>query len=193
MNSSRRTEVDIRQGSERRFLSWTDVLGCPHMTCKCGNEYCWMCLRRWATHNTASCHAVPESKHELRSSTSNRLFNKAVNHRRQRNQYTFDLLSLWTHRSKLCSPHTDVLLSTYVDLNTLAEFTYVVLQRRRTDPYIRAMLCQTVRRLEVDSSRLRNDIEAGQCPINYVNDIRARLKQTMRNLLHLKSKQVLVS
>ena len=170
---------------------WT-ILGCPHMTCKCGNEYCWMCLRRWASHNYATCFSIPESKHELRSSTKNRLHNKAINHRRQRNQFSFDSLSSTVRQSKLCSGHHDVLVSTYIDLNTMAEFIYVLLQRRRTDTTIRAVLTRTARRLESDAFRLKIQVECEQIKIDEVESIRAKLRHTLANLIHMKRNHILV-
>ncbi|CAF1120532.1 unnamed protein product [Adineta steineri] len=166
--------------------------GCPHMTCKCGNEYCWMCLKRWSTHNSSSCSNVPESTHELRSSTRNRLHNKAINHRRQRNQHTFYTLSLIARQSKVCSKYHDILLSTYIDLNTLAEFVYVLLQRRRTNIYIRAVLGQTANRLEQDAFQIKLQIECQQIKIKHIEQIRNRLERTLLNLLHMKNTKVLM-
>jgi hypothetical protein len=162
------------------------------MTCKCGNEYCWSCLQRWATHNYSTCFNIPESTHELRSSTRNRLHNKAIHHRRQRNQYKFDLLSSNVRQSEKCSQYYGLLLSTYIDLNTLAEFVYVLLQRRRTDVDIRAVLGRTANRLESDAFQIQLQIECEHIKIEYVKQIRLRLERTMRNLIHMKRNKVLV-
>jgi hypothetical protein len=162
------------------------------MTCKCGNEYCWICLTRWSTHNYSACSNVAETVHELRSSTRNRLHNKAVNHRRQRNQYSFHLLSTTVRQSKLCSPNHDIILSTYIDLNTLAEFVYVLLQRRRTHVDIRAVLNRTANRLEADAFRIKVQVECGQIKMDYIHQIRSRLERTVGNLLHMKRNNILV-
>ncbi|UJR14052.1 hypothetical protein I4U23_001049 [Adineta vaga] len=166
--------------------------GCPHMTCKCGNEYCWMCLKPWISHNSAICNNVTETTHELRSSTRNRLHNKAVNHRRQRNQYAFDQLSTLIQRSTLCSPYYDILISTYIDLNTLAEYIYVLLQRRRIDVYIRAVLGQTAKRLALDASQIKLQVENRNIRIDLIEKIRCRLERTNINLLHMKNTKVLI-
>lgn len=161
------------------------------MTCKCGNEYCWMCLKRWSTHNYSNCFNVPESTHELRSSSRSRFFNKAIHHRRQRNQHQFDLLEAAIMRSSY-SKHNTLLLSTYIDLNTLAEFIYVLMQRRRINGNIRAVLGQTANRLEVDAFHIRLQSECGQFKIEHLHQIRARLQRTVLNLLHMKNTKVLL-
>lgn len=161
------------------------------MTCKCGNEYCWMCLKRWSTHNYATCVAIPESTHELRSSTRSRYFNKALHHRRQRNQREFELLTTSILRSNY-SQHYSLVLSTYIDLNTLAEFMYVLMQRRRINGDIRAVLGQTASRLEVDAFNIRLQTECGQFKKEYLDQIRARLDRTVSNLLHMKKTKVLL-
>jgi len=166
--------------------------GCPHMTCKCGNEYCWMCLKRWSTHNYSACVNVPESTHELRSSTRSRFYNKALNHRRQRNQYSFDLLTANIQRSKICSKYCSLLLSTYIDLNTLAEFVYVLLQRRRIDGNIRAVLGQTANRLEADAFQIKIQIDCEQIKVDYIEQIRSRLERTFLNLLYMKKNKILM-
>jgi hypothetical protein len=162
------------------------------MTCKCGSEYCWMCLQRWASHNSNQCFTVPESTHELRSSTRNRLHDKAVQHRRQRNQHTLNTLLLLMNRSKLASIDRHVFLSTYIDLNTLAEFMYVVLQRRRIDIDIRSVLSQTARRLANDAFGLKLAIECQQIDDNHLNSIRTKLTQTLKSLIHMKNSHLLV-
>ena len=162
------------------------------MTCKCGNEYCWMCLRRWAGHNSATCFTVSETIHELRSSTKNRLHNKAVNHRRQRNQYSFNLLSSNVRQAKISLSNHDLILSTYIDMNTLAEFIYVLLQRRRTNVNIRAVLSRTANRLELDAFRIKLQAEHGQIKMDYIHEIRSRLERTVGNLLYMKNNRVLV-
>jgi len=149
-----------------------------------------MCLKRWSMHNYALCFTVPESTHELRSSTRNRLHNKAINHRRQRNQYSFNLLSSSARQSPTCSVHHDILLSTYIDLNTLAEFVYVLLQRRRTNVYIRAVLGQTAKRLESDAFQIKLQIECQQIKIDHIEKIRFRLERTLLNLLHMERNKV---
>lgn len=161
------------------------------MTCKCGNEYCWACLKRWTTHNYANCVNIPESTHELRSSTRSRYFNKALHHRRQRNQREFDLLGNAISQSKL-SLHYGLVLSTYIDLNTLAEFLYVFMQRRRINGYIRAVLGQTANRLEADAFRIRLQLECGQIKKEYLEHIRTSLDRTLANLLHMKKTKVLL-
>ncbi|CAF1307476.1 unnamed protein product [Rotaria sordida] len=166
--------------------------GCPHMTCKCGNEYCWMCLKRWSTHNYSMCFNIPESSHELRSSTRNRLHNKAINHRRERNQFSFNLLSQSVRISTNCSITYNLILSTYIDLNTLAEFLYVLLQRRRTDVNIRAVLSRTAKRLELDAFQIKLQIECKQIKIEYIEQIRLRLKRTVSNLLHMKRNNIFI-
>ena len=50
-------------------------------------------------------------------------------------------------------------ITTYIDLNTLAEFVYVLLQRRRTDVDIRAVLARTANRLESDAFQIQLQIE----------------------------------
>jgi hypothetical protein len=162
------------------------------MTCKCGNEYCWACLKRWATHSSSVCFTVSETIHELRSSTRNRLHNKAVNHRRQRNQYSFDLLSTNVRQVKSYLSNHDIIVSTYIDLNTLAEFIYVVLQRRRTDVNIRAVLNRTANRLELDAFRIKVQVECGQLKMDYIHQIRAQLQRTVGGLLHMKRNQILM-
>lgn len=169
-----------------------NYLGCPHMTCKCGNEYCWMCLKRWSTHNYSACFNIPEATHELRSSTRNRLHNKAINHRRQRNQYTFELIDRNIRSTKISSAHYHKVLSTYIDLNTLAEFVYVLLQRRRTDVNIRAVLSRTAARLASEAFAMKVQIECQQIRMNDIDQIRARLERTLENLLHMKKINVLV-
>ncbi|CAF0909099.1 unnamed protein product [Adineta ricciae] len=165
--------------------------GCPHMTCKCGNEYCWNCLKPWHSHNYATCFVVGESVHELRSSTRNRLHNKAVNHRRRRNQYAFDQLTSAICHSKPCSPYHDILLATYIDLNTLAEYIYVVLQRRRLNVFIRAVLGQTAKRLALDASQIKIQVECGKIKIEYINQMRERLQGTLASLAHMRKTKVL--
>ncbi|CAM4852693.1 unnamed protein product [Rotaria socialis] len=152
--------------------------GCPHMTCKCGSEYCWMCLKRWSAHNYATCVNIAESTHELRSSTRNRLHNKAINHRRERNQYSFHLLSLSARNFKIPQLHHDIILSTYIDLNTLAEFVYVLLQRRRSDINIRAVLARTAKRLENDAFQIKLQIQANQIKMERIEQMRLRLQRT---------------
>lgn len=162
------------------------------MTCKCGNEYCWMCLKRWSTHSYSTCSTVPESTHELRSSTRNRLHNKAISHRRQRNQYSFNLISLSVRQSKTCFTERDTILSTYIDLNTLAEFVYVVLQRRRTDTNIRAVLVRTAKRLESDAFQIKVQAERQKLRMDHIEQIRSRLYRTMLNLMHMKRIKILL-
>ena len=162
------------------------------MTCKCGNEYCWACLKRWSTHVSAACFNIPESTHELRSSARNRLFNKAIDHRRQRNEYTFNSLLIASRRSSVCPAHHDIILSTYIDLNTLAEFLYVLLQRRRTNVYIRAVLGQTANRLASEALQIRLQIEQQQIKMGHIEQIRFRLQRTLLNLLHMKKNKVLL-
>ena len=165
--------------------------GCPHMTCKCGNEYCWMCLKRWSTHNYAACFNVPESTHELRSSTRSRFFNKALHHRRQRNQREFDALTTTIIKSSYSKDYS-LFLSTYIDLNTLAEFIYVLMQRRKINSNIRAVLGQTASRLEVDAFHIRLQTECEQFKIEHLHQMRARLERTVSNLLHMKNTKVLL-
>jgi hypothetical protein len=162
------------------------------MTCKCGNEYCWICLKKWASHNYALCQNVPESTHELRSSNRNRLHNMAVSHRRQRNQFSVETLSVAVRRSQACSPHYDILLATYIDLNTLAEFVYVLLQRRRTSTEVRAVLGQTARRLESDAFRIKLQVECDGVKAENIEQVRRRLARTLANLTHMKRNKVLV-
>ena len=162
------------------------------MTCRCGNEYCWACLKHWATHSSSVCSNVSETTHELRSSTRNRLHNKAVNHRRQRNQYSFNYLSTSVRQFKSGLSNHDIIVSTYIDLNTLAEFIYVVLQRRRTNVNIRAVLNRTAHRLELDAFRIKVQVECGQLKIDYIHQIRARLERTVGGLLHMKKHQILI-
>lgn len=161
------------------------------MTCRCGNEYCWTCLKRWSTHNFSTCSHIPESTHELRSSTRNRLHNKAINHRRQRNQYSLDQLSSIARQSKLISPKHDLIVSTYIDLNTLAEFIYVLLQRRRIDVNIRAVLSRTAKRLEADAFCMKLRTESYQISQDHIEQIRSRLQRTLSNLMYMKRKNVL--
>lgn len=161
------------------------------MTCKCGNEYCWMCLKRWATHNYAFCQNIPESTHELRSSTRNRLHNKAVNHRRERNEYSFNLLLLSSRDLKKPAIEYNAIYSTYIDLNTLAEFVYVLLQRRRTDINIRAVLARTAKRLESDAFKIKLQVQDRQINMDHIERIRLRLSRTVLNLLHMKENKVL--
>jgi len=162
------------------------------MTCKCGNEYCWMCLKRWATHNYSACFNVPESTHELRSSTRSRFYNKALSHRRQRNQYQYDSLTTSIQKSKICSPHYSLVLSTYIDLNTLAEFIYVVMQRRHIDGNIRAVLGRTASRLEADAFQIRVKVDSEQIKEDCINQIRLRLERTIFNLIHMKKNKILI-
>ncbi len=162
------------------------------MTCKCGNEYCWMCLKRWSTHNYSACFNVPESTHELRSSTRSRFYNKALNHRRQRNQHSFNSLTTNIQRLKPSSESYNLILSTYIDLNTLAEFVYVLLQRRRMDGNIRAVLGQTANRLESDAFKIKLQIECQQIKTDYINQIRLRLERTFKNLWYMKKNKVLM-
>ncbi len=162
------------------------------MTCKCGNEYCWMCLKRWSTHNYAACFAVPESTHELRSSTRSRFYNKALHHRRQRNQYSYNLLELNIQKSKNCLQYSSTLLSTYIDLNTLAEFIYVLLQKRRIDGNIRGVLGRTANRLEADAFQIKVRIDCEQMKKDHIDQIRLRLERTVSNLLHMRKQKILV-
>ena len=162
------------------------------MTCKCGNEYCWACLRRWATHNYSNCHNIPESTHELRSSTRSRFYNKALTHRRQRNQQAFDSLSSRIHQSKLSLESRSLILSTYIDLNTLAEFIYVLMQRRRIDGNIRAVLGRTASRLEAEAFQIKVQSECDQIRQDHIEQIRWRLERTFGNLLYMKKTKVLV-
>ncbi|CAF3624713.1 unnamed protein product [Rotaria sp. Silwood1] len=166
--------------------------GCPHMTCKCGNEFCWMCLNRWVTHNYSTCFHVPESTHELRSSTRNRLHNKAVNHRRERNQFSFNLLSQSARALTIPSTAYNIILSTYIDLNTLAEFLYVLLQRRRTDTNIRAVLSRTAKRLELDAFQIKLQLQCKQIKMEYIEQMRLRLERTVSSLLHMKRNNILI-
>ncbi|CAF4221288.1 unnamed protein product [Rotaria sp. Silwood2] len=166
--------------------------GCPHMTCKCGNEYCWMCLKRWSTHNYSACFNIPESTHELRSSTRNRLHNKAINHRRERNQYSFNLLSQSARIPTIPSTNYNLILSTYIDLNTLAEFLYVLLQRRRTDVNIRAVLSRTAKRLETDAFQIKIQTQCKQIKMEHIQQIRLRLQRTVSSLLHMKRNNILM-
>ncbi|GBG91661.1 hypothetical protein CBR_g52697 [Chara braunii] len=32
--------------------------GCNHMTCRCGHQFCWLCLRDWRGHDSGSCPRV---------------------------------------------------------------------------------------------------------------------------------------
>ena len=162
------------------------------MTCKCGNEYCWACLKRWSTHNSAACHNIPESTHELRSSSRSRFYNKALSHRRQRNQPAFDLLESQILKVTNCSDSHNSFLSTYIDLNTLAEFIYVLMQRRRINGNIRAVLGQTASRLEVDAFRIKLQAECKQIKKDYLDQIRLRLEHTVSSLLHMKKNKVLL-
>lgn len=160
------------------------------MTCKCGNEYCWACLKRWATHNYNNCFNVAESTYELRSSTRSRFYNKALNHRRQRNQHSFCLLETQIQRSKTCADHYSLILSTYIDLNTLAEFVYVLLQKRHIDVNIRGVLGRTANRLEADAFKMKVQIEDEQIKLDHIERIRARLQRTLMSLLHMKKNKV---
>jgi len=152
-----------------------------------------MCLKRWSTHNYSACFSVPESTHELRSSTRSRFYNKAVNHRRQRNQHSFNSLTSDIQRLKPSSSENyNLILSTYIDLNTLAEFVYVLLQRRRIDGNIRAVLGQTANRLEADAFKIKLQIECQQIKIDYIIQVRLRLERTFRNLLYMKRNKILM-
>ena len=162
------------------------------MTCKCGNEYCWMCLRRWASHNYATCVTIPESTHELRSSSRNRLHNKAINHRRERNFPTYSLFSGIVRQSKSARNHHDILLSTYIDMNTMAEFLYVLLQRRRIDTNIRSVLVRTARQLELNASTLKTAVEGERLNMKHVEQMRMALTQTLTNLIYMKKQQVIL-
>ena len=162
------------------------------MTCKCGNEYCWMCLKRWSTHNYSFCNVVPESTHELRSSSRSRFFNKALTHRRQRNQYTFTSLQTILQKSKISSQYYSLILSTYIDLNTLAEFIYVLMQRRRMNGNIRCVLGQTATRLEAEAFHIKVQIESNQIREDHINRIRSKLERTVFNLLYMKNTKVLL-
>ena len=161
------------------------------MTCRCGNEYCWICLKRWATHSYSACFNVNESTYELRSSTRNRLHNKAIDRRRERNQYSVNLLISSVRKSRINSTLSASILSTYIDLNTLAEFIYLFLQRRRTDVNIRAVLGRTARRLENDSFEIKLQIQRQQINIDHIEQIRSRLQQTVLSLFHMKRKNIL--
>ncbi|CAF4211080.1 unnamed protein product, partial [Adineta steineri] len=77
-------------------------------------------------------------------------------------------------------------------LNTLAEFVYVLLQRRRTNIYIRAVLGQTANRLEQDAFQIKLQIECQQIKIKHIEQIRNRLERTLLNLLHMKNTKVLM-
>ncbi len=162
------------------------------MTCKCGNEYCWMCLKRWSSHNYSACYNIPESTHELRSSTRSRFYNKALTHRRQRNQHAFSSLALNIQKSKFSSQYSSLILSTYIDLNTLAEFIYVLMQRRRINGNIRAVLGQTANRLEAEAFHIKVQIECDQIRKDHIDQIRLRLERTFLNLLYMKKNKVLV-
>jgi len=165
--------------------------GCPHMTCKCGYEYCWACLKRWATHDSSKCFPIAESTHELRSSTRSRFFNKAITHRRQRNQQEFDSIGELIVASRL-SLQYNVILSTYIDLNTLAEFIYVFMQKRHLDKNIRSVLGQTAHRLEADAFRIKVRLESNQLNVDLVQQIRIRLRQTAINLIHMRENKLLL-
>ena len=162
------------------------------MTCKCGYEFCWACLRRWETHNYLTCTTVPESKHELRSSIRNRLHNKAVNRRRDRNLYAYSLLSAAVRRSKHGRNHHDLLLSTYIDMNTMAEFLYVLLQRRKIEANLRAVLSRTARQLEIDASTLKVSLIDDRLNLQHVEMFRMRLAKTLATLIHMKNQHILV-
>jgi len=151
-----------------------------------------MCLKRWSTHNYSACLSVPELTHELRSSTRSRFYNKALNHRRQRNQHSFDLLEANIQRLKIDPEDSSLLLSTYIDLNTLAEFVYVLLQRRRIDGNIRAVLGQTANRLEADAFQIKVQVDCEKIKIDYIKQIRFKLERTFFNLLYMKKNKILL-
>jgi hypothetical protein len=151
-----------------------------------------MCLKRWASHNYNNCRNVPESTHELRSSSRSRFFNKALTHRRQRNQYTFNSLQTTIQKSKVSSQYYSLILSTYIDLNTLAEFIYVLMQRRRMNGNIRCVLGQTASRLEAEAFHIKVQIESDQIRKDHIDQIRLRLERTFFNLLYMKNTKVLL-
>lgn len=162
------------------------------MTCRCGNEYCWMCLKRWASHNTATCTTVSVSTYELRSSMRNRLHNKAIECRRERNEFSITLLEASLVKEYQLQSYSNLILSAYIDLNTMAEFLYVFLQRRRTDINIRSVLARTARQLELDASSIKIRIEQHLINLNHIESIRKRLQRTLNNLIHMKKTGVLI-
>lgn len=77
-------------------------------------------------------------------------------------------------------------------MNTMAEFLYVLLQRRRTDVFIRAALARTASRLAWEVSQIQLQVERQNIKVGYVNEMRDRLRHTIVNLLHMKKIKVLV-
>lgn len=166
--------------------------GCPHMTCKCGSEYCWNCLRPWASHDLSSCKLVQVSQYELRSSRRDRFYTKAIHQRYQRAHASFT--NLWSILicAKLDSTQAHLLLATYIELNTLAEYLYVLIQSRRMDVNIRSVLSQTAKRLSTEAYSISLAVEYKRINQNYITALRNRVLKTVTNLVYMKKKGIII-
>lgn len=163
------------------------------ITCSCGYCICTHCLKEWSeTHKLYFCAMGRLSIREVPTLTGHRLHSMAVRYRRQRNISSVDQLTRAIQRSEACIPYSSIILATYIDLFTLAEFIYVLFHGQSIQENIRDILRAMAWRLVGDAYRIQLQVDLKQINPKRIEMTRTQFSRTLDELAHMKRNKMIL-
>jgi hypothetical protein len=116
----------------------------------------------------------------------------AVRYRRQRNISAVGQLVNTIQQSQICIPYSGIIVATYIDLFTLAEFIYVLFHGQRIRDDVRGILRAMARRSVECAYRIKLQVDLKQIKPKTIEMIRARLSRTLDELAHMKRNKMIL-